>query len=168
MAFWEYKSKNTVFISSAMKSTNSLLQCLLQGSSENFSILEKCHHLVRTMTQGSRTNPVRSKNRKVNTSSLEKSHVFQVMILFLWMLQQPSVQKDFKNFMEVMCPQSLKCMHGTQSHEHAEAPAAALDSVGLSVPDARQLLHYHLPSSHEAGGLSCSVFIWGPSWPCGQ
>lgn len=59
-------------------------------------------------------------------------------------------------------------MHGTQSHEHAEAPAAALDSVGLSVPDARQLLHYHLPSSHEAGGLSCSVFIWGPSWPCGQ
>lgn len=76
MAFWEYKSKNTVFISSAMKSTNSLLQCLLQGSSENFSILEKCHHLVRTMTQGSRTNPVRSKNRKVNTSSLEKSHVF--------------------------------------------------------------------------------------------
>lgn len=67
-----------------------------------------------------------------------------------------------------MCPQSLKSMHGTQSHEHAEAPAAALDSVGLSVPDARQLLHYHLPSSHEAGGLSCSVFIWGPSWPCGQ
>lgn len=102
MAFWEYKSKNTVFISSAMKSTNSLLQCLLQGFSENFSILEKCHHLVRTMTWGSRTNPVRSKNRKVNTSSLEKSHVFQVMILFLWMLQQPSVQKDFKNFMEVI------------------------------------------------------------------